>query len=68
MASHNQPQGLIEGDYVETQEGLLFTVKGIHHPEGQIIAYLRYVPDPMGTRERSGRGRDDRRRQQLTAT
>ena len=55
MASYIQHQGLIEGDYVETQEGLLFTVKGIHHPESLTIAYLRYVPDPMGTRERSGR-------------
>ncbi len=55
MASHIRHQGLIEGDYVETQEGLLFTVKGVHQPEGLTIAYLRYVPDPMGTRERSGR-------------
>jgi predicted nucleotidyltransferase len=55
MASYIRHQGLIEGDYVETQEGLLFTVKGVHHPEGLTIAYLRYVPDPMGTRERSGR-------------
>jgi predicted nucleotidyltransferase len=55
MASCIRHQGLIEGDYVETQEGLLFAVKGVHHPEGLTIAYLRYVPDPTGTRERSGR-------------
>ena len=54
MASHIRHQGLIEGDYIETLEGLLFAVKGIHHPEGLTIAYLRYVPDPLGTRERGG--------------
>ncbi len=55
MTSHIRHRGLIEGDYVETQEGLLFAVKGVNHPESLTIAYLRYVPDPMGTRERSGR-------------
>lgn len=55
MASFNRHQGLTEGDYVETLEGLLFAVKGVHHPEGLTIAYLRYVPDPRGTRERGGR-------------
>lgn len=42
----------IEGDYVETAEGLLFAVKGLHHPEGLVIAYLRYVPDSEGGRMR----------------
>jgi predicted nucleotidyltransferase len=55
MPSYIRDKGLIEGDYVETQEGLLFAVKGVHQPEGLTIAYLRYVPDPEGTRERSGR-------------
>jgi predicted nucleotidyltransferase len=55
MASFNRQKGLTEGDYVETPEGLLFAVKGVHHPEGLTIAYLRYVPDPRGTRERGGR-------------
>jgi predicted nucleotidyltransferase len=45
----------IEGFYVETPEGLLFSVKGIHHPEGLVIAYLRYVPDPKGDRTRDRR-------------
>jgi predicted nucleotidyltransferase len=45
-------QQLIEGDYIETAEGLLFTVKGLHHPDGMIIAYLRYLPDVEGTRRR----------------
>ena len=55
MASFNRHRGLTEGDYVETPEGLLFAVKGVHHPEGLTIAYLRYVPDPKGARERGGR-------------
>lgn len=44
--------GPVEGDYIETVEGLLFTVKGLHHPQGLVIAYLRYVPDPGGDRRR----------------
>lgn len=46
---------LIEGDYVETVEGLLFTVKGLSHPTGRIIAYLRYIPDEGGDRKRLGK-------------
>ena len=46
---------LIEGDYVETVEGLLFTVKGLSHPAGRIIAYLRYIPDKSGDRKRLGK-------------
>lgn len=46
----------VEGDYVETVEGLLFTVKGLHHPRGLVIAYLRYVPDPEGERRRGDVG------------
>jgi predicted nucleotidyltransferase len=44
--------GPVEGDYVETVEGLLFTVKGLHHPQALVIAYLRYVPDHGGERRR----------------
>jgi len=44
----------IEGDYIETIEGLIFTVKGLFHPEGQVIAYLRYVPDVAGDRFHKG--------------
>ena len=43
---------LIEGDYIETEKRLLFTVKGLHHPDGRIIAYLRYIPDVEGARRR----------------
>jgi predicted nucleotidyltransferase len=49
---------LLEGDYIETVEGLFFAVKGIHHPPGFIIAYLRYMPNPNGERVRNGRRYD----------
>lgn len=42
----------IEGFAVETAEGLIFTVKGLVHPPGRVIAYLRYVPDFKGDRKR----------------
>ncbi|RLC80323.1 MAG: hypothetical protein DRI61_06030 [Chloroflexi bacterium] len=45
---------LAEGYYVESAEGLLFAVKGLIHPPGAVVAYLRYVPDPGGKRERRG--------------
>jgi len=50
-ASDNKPK-LVEGDYIETVEGLLFSVKGLFHTEEQVIAYLRYIPDPDGDRKR----------------
>jgi len=49
------PSNLMEGDFVETADGLLFAVKGIFHPEGLVIAYLRYVPDAAGERTRGRR-------------
>ncbi|MCX8204437.1 MAG: hypothetical protein N3H31_02150 [Candidatus Nezhaarchaeota archaeon] len=45
----------IEGYYVETAEGLIFTVKGHVHPPGAVIAFLRYLPSPSGERVRGGR-------------
>ena len=42
----------LEGGYVETVEGLIFTVKGLIHPPDKVIAYLRYMPDPCGDRVR----------------
>ncbi len=45
---------LVEGFYVETVEGLIFTVKGHLHPPGSVIAYLRYLPHPQGERVRGG--------------
>jgi len=45
---------VIEGYYLESTDGLLFAVKGLVHPPGAVVAYLRYVPDPDGDREREG--------------
>ena len=44
----------LEGDYIETVDGLFFAVKGIHHPMDSVVATLRYVPDPAGEREKGG--------------
>lgn len=35
-------------DYVETIEGMFFTVVGNVHPISHVIAYLKYVPSPYG--------------------
>ena len=45
----------LEGDYIETVDGLFFAVKGVHHPPGLTIAYLRYMPNPKGERVSNGR-------------
>lgn len=42
----------IEGYAVETTDDLIFTVKGLIHPPDRLVAYLRYLPDPEGDRER----------------
>jgi len=44
----------IEGDFIETAGSLIFDVKGLIHPPNRVIAYLRYVPDPDGERQRHG--------------
>ena len=44
----------IEGDFVETIDSLIFDVKGFLHPPDRTIAYLRYVADPSGERQRQG--------------
>lgn len=49
-----RPEGYLEGDYLRTEEGLYFAVKGFRHPEGRVVAYLRYVPDPSGERVKDG--------------
>ncbi|MBS3905639.1 MAG: nucleotidyltransferase domain-containing protein [Syntrophaceae bacterium] len=46
---------ICEGFAVETVQGLIFTVKGLVHPPDRLIAYLRYLPDPEGDRERDGK-------------
>jgi len=44
----------VEGFAVQTTDNLFFTVKGLLHPPDRVIAYLRYLPDPQGDRERDG--------------
>ena len=45
---------VVEGFALHTADGLIFTVKGLVHPPDRVIAYLRYLPDPQGDRERDG--------------
>jgi predicted nucleotidyltransferase len=45
---------ICEGFAVETVDGLIFTVKGLLHPPDRLVAYLRYLPDLQGDREREG--------------
>jgi len=46
-------------DYLETVEGLMFTVVSNLHPRDKVIAYLKYAPSPDG---RWGRGEERYRR------
>lgn len=48
------PSYAIEGDFIETVDSLIFDVKGFIHPPYRVIAYLRYVPDRGGERQRHG--------------
>lgn len=48
------PPRAFEGFALESRDGLVFTVKGHVHPPGTTVAYLRYAPDPEGTRQRDG--------------
>ncbi|MFX0168168.1 MAG: nucleotidyltransferase domain-containing protein [Candidatus Hodarchaeota archaeon] len=41
-------------DFVETKEGLLFTVVGYLHPPDAYTVYLKYRPDSEGRWERNG--------------
>ena len=34
----------VEGDFIETKDGIIFDVKGFLHPINRTIAYIRYVP------------------------
>jgi len=47
---HSKP--IIEGDFIEDKNNLIFDVKGLVHPPDRIIAYLRYYPDVRGDRTR----------------
>jgi predicted nucleotidyltransferase len=44
-----------EGDLIETQDGIVFDVKGLVHPQNKVVAFIRYVPDPNGNRQRNGK-------------
>ncbi|MGD8507144.1 MAG: hypothetical protein PVF15_10860 [Candidatus Bathyarchaeota archaeon] len=41
-----------EGDIIETADGVFFDVKGLVHPPRRLVAFIRYVPDPMGDRKK----------------
>ena len=41
-------------DFVVSTDGLFFASTDYIHPEGWAIAFLRYVPDPEGDREKDG--------------
>jgi predicted nucleotidyltransferase len=45
---------VFEGFALQTTDDLVFTVKGLVHPPDRVIAYLRYLPDSQGNRERDG--------------
>jgi len=44
-----------EGDLIENLDECIFDVKGLIHPPNRIIAFIRYVPEANGNREREGR-------------
>ena len=44
-----------EGDLLETKGNIFFDVKGLVHPPHRVVAFIRYVPDPNGNRERDGK-------------
>ncbi len=43
---------ILEGDFIEDKNNLIFDVKGLVHPPDRVIAYLRYYPDAEGERTR----------------
>ena len=44
-----------EGDLIETEDGVIFDVKGLVHPPSRVIAFPRFIPSLEGTRRRRGR-------------
>jgi predicted nucleotidyltransferase len=44
-----------EGDLIETQNNVIFDVKGLVHPANKVVAFIRYVPDAKGNRKRNGK-------------
>ena len=43
-------RGFNEGDYIQSNDGLFFAVKGSKHPENLVVSILRYIQDPNGDR------------------
>jgi predicted nucleotidyltransferase len=43
-----------EGDFIETCGNSFSDVKGLVHPPGRIVAFIRYFPDEKGGREKDG--------------
>ena len=43
-----------EGDLIESRGKIVFDVKGLVHPPDRVVAFIRYVPDPKGSRQRDG--------------
>ncbi len=41
MLDNDQP---VEGYFLTTKEDLIFDVKGLTHPKGRVICFLRYIP------------------------
>lgn len=50
MLEYGRP--IVEGDFIEDKNNLIFDVKGLIHPPDRVIAYLRYYPDVDGERTR----------------
>jgi predicted nucleotidyltransferase len=44
-----------EGDLIESKDNIVFDVKGLVHPPNRVVAFIRYVPDSNGNRERDGK-------------
>ncbi len=43
-----------EGDVIETVDNIFFDVKGMVHPPGRVVAFIRFVPSSKGDRKRNG--------------
>jgi predicted nucleotidyltransferase len=40
-----------EGDLIQTENNVVFDVKGLVHPPGKVVAFPRFIPSPTGTRK-----------------
>ena len=52
MRGKQLPETFREGEFIESLEGLIFDVKGLVHPKDRVVAFVRYIPDPQGSRMR----------------